>query len=218
GFSSATARWHNQGDKFGRADRLRTALPDPSARGGDVDVAVGSLEHAGRNAGWMVVAGLPGDVLFHQPARGLKIQHEDLRLQQRSLPPLTYARDLALQKSRENPVGAEQPGREVRHRDADPHRSLARRAGDRQQPAHALRDLIEAGALVIGAILAEAGDAAVDDARIDLVQALVIDAEPRFHIGAEVFDHDVGLLHETPEHFEAPGILQVKRHRALVAV
>src|SRR3977135_2934579 len=40
--------------KVGRTDRLGTALPDPSARRGDVDVAVGSLEHAGRNAGRMV--------------------------------------------------------------------------------------------------------------------------------------------------------------------
>jgi hypothetical protein len=29
----------------------------------------------------VVVAGLLGDILFHQPARGLEIQHEDLRLQ-----------------------------------------------------------------------------------------------------------------------------------------
>jgi hypothetical protein len=81
-----------------------------------------------------------------------------------------------------------------------------------------LRDLIEAGTLVIGAVLAEAGDAAIDDARIDLAQRIVIDAEPRFHIGAEVFDDDVGFLRKTLEHLDAPGILQVKRHRALVAV
>ena len=60
---------------------------------------------------------------------------------------------------------------------ADPHRPFAGSAGDRHQPAHALRDLIEAGALVIGAILAEAGDAAIDDARVDLAQALIVDAE-----------------------------------------
>ena len=58
---------------------------------------------------------------------------------------------------------AEQPGREVGDRNADPHRALARRAGDRHQPAHALRDLIEARALAIGTVLAEAGDAAIDD-------------------------------------------------------
>jgi hypothetical protein len=33
----------------------------------------------------MVVAGLLGNVFFHQPARGPEIQHEDLGLQQRGL-------------------------------------------------------------------------------------------------------------------------------------
>ena len=137
---------------------------------------------------------------------------------QRGLHPLAFARDLALQQRGEDADGAEQPGREVRHGNADPHRALARRAGDRHQPAHALRDLIEAGALVIGAILAEAGDAAIDDARIDLAHALVIDAELGLHVGAEILDDDIGLLRQAPEHLEALWILQVERHRALVAV
>ena len=99
-----------------------------------------------------------------------------------------------------------------------PSRAFTRRAGDRHQPAHALCDLIEARALVIGAILAEAGDAAIDEARIDLAQGIVIDAEPRLDIGAEVFDHDVGLRGQPPEHVEPFWILQIERHRALVAV
>jgi hypothetical protein len=70
------------GRELGRADRLRATFPDPAARGGDVDVAVGRLEHADGDAGRMVVARLLGDVLFHQPACRLKIQHEDLCLQQ----------------------------------------------------------------------------------------------------------------------------------------
>src|ERR1700757_2133745 len=38
-------------DPFGSAERLAEALPDPTARRGDVDIAVGGLEHAGRDAG-----------------------------------------------------------------------------------------------------------------------------------------------------------------------
>ena len=149
----------------------------------------------------MVVAGLPGDVLFHQPARGLEIQHEYLRLQQRGLDPLALAGDLAFQERRENANRAEQPRREVCDGNADPHRTRARGAGDRHQPAHALRDLIETGTLVVGAILAEPGDAAIDNARIDLPYALVVDAKLRLHVGAEVLDHDVGLFRKTAEHF-----------------
>ena len=76
----------------------------------------------------------------------------------------------------------------------------AGRAGDRHQSAHALRDLVEARPLVIGAVLAEAGDAAIDEARIDPAQRVVIDAEPRLDVGAEVLDHHVGLLRQPPEH------------------
>ena len=132
--------------ELGRADRLRAALPDPPAGRGDVDVAVRGLEHAGRDAGRMVVAGLLGDFLLHQPARGLEVEHEDLGLQQRGLHPLALARDLALEQRGEDAHGAEQAGGEVGDGNADPHRAFARRAGDRHQPAHALRDLIEARA------------------------------------------------------------------------
>ncbi len=116
------------------------------------------------------------------------------------------------------PVAQKSPGCEIGHGNADPHRAFAGRAGDRHQPAHALRDLIEAGALVIGAVLAEAGNTAIDEARIDLLQALIVDAELCLHVGPEVFDHDVGLLRQPLEHREPLGVLQVQRHRALVAV
>ena len=75
-----------------------------------------------------------------------------------------------------------------------------------------------AGALVIGAILPEARDTAVDDAGIDPAQALIVDAELRLDVGAEVLDHDVGLLGQALEGLKSPGILQVERHRPLVAV
>ena len=137
---------------------------------------------------------------------------------QRGLHPLALAGNVALQKCGEDAKRAEQPGGEVGDGNADPHRTLAGRAGDRHQPAHALRDLIEARPLVIRPVLAEAGDAAIDDARVDLAQALIVDAELCLDVGTEVLDHDVGLLGEALEHFEALRVLQVERHRPLVAV
>src|SRR5213078_4035733 len=84
------------------------------------------------------------------------------------------------------------PGGEVRNRNADPHRSLPRQAGDRHQPAHPLRDLIDARTLGVGAILSEARDAAIDDTRIDLRYRRVVDAEPVLHVGTVVLDHHIG--------------------------
>ncbi|MGY3220527.1 hypothetical protein ACVIM5_001134 [Bradyrhizobium sp. USDA 4512] len=90
--------------------------------------------------------------------------------------------------------------------------------GHRHQAAHALRDLIEARPLVIGAVLAEAGDAAIDDARVDRGEALIVDAELLLHVGAEILDHDVGLGGEALEHGEPALVFQVQRHGPLVAV
>ena len=59
---------------------------------------------------------------------------------------------------------------------------------------------------------------AIDDARIDLAHALIVDAEFCLHVGAEIFDDDVGLFHQPPEDLEAFRLFQVERHRALVAV
>ena len=73
----------------------------------------------------MVVAGLLRHFFFHQPARGLKIQHENLCLQQRGLHPLTFAGDIALEQRGQDADRTEQPGCEVCDRNADPHRALA---------------------------------------------------------------------------------------------
>src|SRR6266446_5137913 len=55
---------------------------------------------------------------------------------------------IALQERGEDADAREQPGREVDDGNADPHRAFTRRGADRHQPAHALRDLIEARTLV----------------------------------------------------------------------
>ena len=84
---------------------------------------------------------------------------------------------LALQQRHHDGLREEHAGGEVRNRDADAHGALARQAGDRHQAAHALRDLVDAGSLGIGAGLAETGDAAVDDARVDPRYGFIVDAE-----------------------------------------
>ena len=72
-----------------------------------------------------------------------------------------------LEQRHQDAERAEDAGREVGDRDADAHRPLAGQAGDRHQPAHPLRDLVEAGPVAIGAGLAEPGDAGIDELRVD---------------------------------------------------
>ncbi len=86
------------------------------------------------------------------------------------------------------------------------------------KPAHALGDLVEAGALLVGAVLPEPGNAAIDDSRVDLADARVTDAQLVFDVGAEILDHHVGLFYQPHEGLDPLGVLQVERHRPLVAV
>ena len=188
------------------------------AGGGDIDVAVLHLEHAGRDGGRMIVAGLLGHLVRLQPARGLEVEHEDLRLQQRGGDPLPLAGALALEQRDHDADRAEQAGAEIGDRDAGAHRALPGQAGDRHQPAHALRDLVDARPVAIGAVLAEAGNAGEDDAFVDLAQFVVVDAEPVFHVGAEILHHHIGLR----DHAQEGGVplrrLEVEGHAALVAM
>src|SRR5207253_3205934 len=107
---------------------------------------------------------------------------------------------------------------EVGDGDADAHRSLAGNARDAHQPAHALRDLVHSGPIPVRAALPEARDAPVDQARVDLAQALVVDAQALLHAGAVILDDDVRLPRELLEDLDTLGILEVERHAPLVAV
>ena len=166
----------------------------------------------------MIVAGLFRHLTFGEPARGLEIQHEYLRLQERRLHPLSPAGALPLDQSQEDPLRAENPGSEIGDRNADAQRPLPRQTGDRHQTAHALRDLVEAGPVAIRPVLPEAGDRGQNDARIDCFQRCVIDAQPVLHIRPEILDDDIGLGHQPAEHRDAARIFQIERHTALVAL
>ena len=71
------------------------------------------------------------------------------------------------------------------------HRRAAGIAGDAHHARHRLRHQVEAGPLGPRPGLAEAGDAGVDQPRIDRLQRLVVDAEPLRHAGPVVLDQDV---------------------------
>src|SRR6202040_3506912 len=132
--------------------------------------------------------------------------------------PLPDAARLALDQRHHHRLREQQAGTEIVDRYADPHRPLTRQAGDRHQPAHALGDLVDTRALRVRPALAEPGNAAIDDAGIDLLHRLVIDAEPIFHLGAEILDDDVGLLRQFEEDRFAFLGLRVEGQAAFVAM
>src|SRR5215475_10188515 len=206
------------GEKGGRIESLAKALPHLPTGRGNVDIAVARLEHPGRDAGWMVVASLSGNLARIEPARGLEIEHEDLRLQQRGGNLLALAGLLPLQQRHEDAEGAEQAGGKVGNGNADPHRSSPWLTGDGHEATETLRDLIEARTVAIGAVLAEPGNAGVDEAGIDLAEGRVIDPEAGLHIGAEVLDHHVGFGSEATKGCSSRRRFEVERNAALVAM
>ena len=58
------------------------------------------------------------------------------------------------------------------------------------------------GALRVRPVLAETGNAGINDARIGFLQRFVIDAEPELHVGAEILDHHVGAVGELAENLQ----------------
>ena len=166
----------------------------------------------------MVVAGLLGDFMREEPARGLEVEHRDLCAKQRRLNPLALAGLLALEQGDEDAHRAEDAGGKVGNGNTGANGTLAGEAGDGHQPAHALGDLVEARAIGVGAVLAEAGNAGIDEARVKGVKGCVVDTEAMLDVGAVILDEDVGGRGEAPQNLNALGSFEVERHAALVAM
>src|SRR5262249_38510039 len=63
------------------ADSVAQSLKHPRGARRDVDVAVAGREYAGGDAGRMIVAGLRCNLAADEPARGLEVEHENLRFE-----------------------------------------------------------------------------------------------------------------------------------------
>ena len=136
----------------------------------------------------MVIAGLARHLARQQVARRLELHQPNVGLQQRGVDPLAAARALALEQRGQDAVGEHEAGGQIGDRQTDAHGSAAGLAVDGHQAGQALGDLVETGPVAVRAGLAEARDAAVDQARIDLRERLVVDSQPMLHVRAVVLD------------------------------
>ena len=108
--------------------------------------------------------------------------------------PLPLARYFALEQSDEKPLREHEARGEIGNRDAHPHGAIPRLSGDGHETAQPLGYLVQPRPRAVGALLPEAGDAPVDDARVDRATGLVIHPQAVLHVGPVVFDDDVGAL------------------------
>ncbi len=92
----------------------------------------------------------------------------------------------------------------------------ARRAREADHAREAQVVEVVPDAVAIGPVLAVAGDRAVDEARIDGAERLVVDPEARRRPGARALEHHVRLARQAMEDGAPLGRLQVERQAPLV--
>ena len=145
-------------------------------------------------------------------------EHADHRVHQRHVDVAALAGVLALLQRGADRQRRIDAGEHVREGDAKPRRLAVRIAGDVHDAAHALHQQIVAGAGLVRAVLAEAGDRAVDQPRVLRRQALVVEAVLGEPAELEILDHHVGARRELLDDALAVRRLEVDRDRALAAV
>ena len=182
---------------------------------GDDDVAVGDRQHlVGRDVG-MGVAHAGRRPARNQIVHVLVGEHRDLRIEQRHVDMLALAGRLGMAERGLDGDDRIEAGENVGEGDADLLRLAVGRAGDRHQPGHALDDEVVAGARCVRPVLAEAGDRAIDEARVDLAQALVVEAVFLEAAELEILDEHVGGSGQLPDGFRALRRREIHRDRTL---
>ncbi len=128
----------------------------------------------------------------------------------------------ALQQRGQDAHGGIHAGHEVGHGHAGLLRAAAGQvvafARNAHQAAHALDHEVIPGAAGVRAGLAKAGDRAIDQTRVDGLQAFVVQAVFLQAAYFEVFHQDIALQGEFPHQLGTARRGNVQRHRHLVAV
>ena len=203
--------------ELGVPDGGEHAAGELLGRRADRHVAVGRLVDAERRQARDHAAGALRQAARLEQVERLGRDERRQDAEHRDVHVLAGAGGFALPQRRENADDAEDRRDQIRHRHADADRRIPGRARRHHQAAQRLDDGVHrlAGARVPGR--AEAGNRAVDHARIDRPRERIADAEPVERARAEVLDDDVGLAQQVGEHVARAGLLQVERDAVLAA-
>ena len=157
-------------------------------------------------------------VARHEIVHRLVRQYADSGIDQGGVDITAFAGLLALRQRRQNADDRIDAGEDVGNRNADTGRLAVRHAGQIHDAAHALRHQVVAGAFGVGAVLAEAGDRAVDQARALGRETFVVEAELGEAADLEVLDQHVRARGQLAH--DAPALIALEVHldRALAAV
>src|SRR2546428_3878376 len=122
-----------------------------------------------------------------------RVLHGDLDL-------LAFAGRVALHERGEDPDHAVHPGARVSDGRPDVGRRAVREAGDAHRPAHRLRDRLLPLVVTVRPVRPEPLDARVHEARIELPDFAMAEAQTLEHAGAEVLQEHIGGPAPTNQH------------------
>ena len=145
-------------------------------------------------------------------------QHPDLGVEQRHIDMLPLTGALAVGQCRLDGDDRVEAGEDIDIGDADLLRFALGCAGQVHKAAHGLDQKVVTGPRRVGTVLAEAGDRAIDDGRVDGLEARVVEAEPCQGADLEVLDEDIGTAGQ-PAHDLPPFLLpEIDHDRPLAAI
>ena len=173
-----------------------------------IDVVVGATRRAGIGGARHVAAELVARARRRAPEALVVAQADahqvDHRVLHRHFHVLAAAGGMALLQRRQDADGHVHAGAGIADGRIDEGRRILGEAGDAHRAAHGLRDRLEALEAAVGAVGAEALDGRVDQARVDLGELLVAEAQPVQRARAEVLDQHVRLADHLLEQLACP--------------
>ncbi len=168
------------------AEQVVVAAGDGDVTGGGGEGLVGHDAGVGVALALRVAAG--GEI-----AERLVRHGGHLHVEQGDVHPLPFAGAVAVVQGGQDAVAGVHAGHDVRNGHAGAHRLAVGHAGEAHQAADTLDDEIVARAFGVGAVLAIAGDGAVDQAGVFGAEVLVAEAVFGEAADLEVFHQDVAF-------------------------
>ena len=161
---------------------------------------------------------------YRQPAAVVEVGGENLeleideRLEQAGLDVAALAGDAPAHERRQDRLDERRTGEHVADRQPERHRPLPFVAVQPHDAGTRLRQQVLTRTHRPRPLVAEAGDAAENDGRIDRRHDVVAEAEPLDDAGAEILDEHVGLADEVLERLKVGRVLEVEGDALLAAV
>ncbi len=166
----------------------------------------------------MGVADALGHLAGDEKVERLVGEHADLAVDERGIDEAAATGALALGERGEDADRGIDAGENIGDRHPRALRLAVGRSRQLHDAAHALGHEVVARARGVGPGLAEAGDGAVDQARVVLGQALVVEAEFGEPADLEILDQHVGASRELADDAASILALEIQLDRALAAV